>query len=285
MAKRKTARSASRTRTPGATRAATGGRSTGSTARKTATGRPAAARKAPARASAAQKSGGTTGTASRSGAKKTLARKNAAKTGTPATRSAGNGGAANRRTTPRTETPTARGARTLVARRTATGSAGGRGSNRSASATTPPRRDYGRREPGDRLQQIERDRRIVEEDVPTPPSSLDLDRRPSAARTGRAEMEERLQEHTAAGPDLTAGDVDADWEAAYSTGDEAPGGDMPTPDQAVVAEIGTAIGVEYADNEELKAVDKIEQRDRHRWELDPASSEDYEERARETKKG
>ena len=105
----------------------------------------------------------------------------------------------------------------------------------------------------DRLQQIERDRRIVEEEVPTPPSSLDLDRRPSAARTGRAEMEERLQEHTAAGPDLTAGDVDADWEAAYNTGDEAPGGDMPTPDQAVVAEIGTAIGLEYADNEELKA--------------------------------
>ena len=46
--------------------------------------------------------------------------------------------------------------------------------------------------------------------------------------------------------------MDADWEAAYSTGDEAPGGDKPTPDQAVVAEIGTAIGLEYADNEELK---------------------------------
>ena len=41
MAKRKTARSASRTRTPGATRAVKGGRGSGSTARKTAASRPA----------------------------------------------------------------------------------------------------------------------------------------------------------------------------------------------------------------------------------------------------
>ena len=30
---------------------------------------------------------------------------------------------------------------------------------------------------------------------------------------------------------MTAGDVDADWEEAYAVGDEAPGGDNPTPDQ------------------------------------------------------
>jgi hypothetical protein len=283
MAKRKTARSASRTRTPGATRAVTGGRGTSSTARKTATSRPAAARKGPARASTAKKSGSRTSTAKRSGASKTLARKSASKTGTAASRSSTTS-AANRPATARPGTPTGRGTRTLVAKRTATRPGGRPASDRSASASTPPRQDYGRRVAPDRLQQIERDRRIVEEEVPTPPSTLDLDRRPSAARTGRAEMEERLQEHTAAGPDVTAGDVDADWESAYNTGDEAPGGDMPTPDQTVVAEIGTAVGLEYADNEELKAVDKIEQRDRHRWELDPASSEDYEERARETKK-
>ena len=74
--------------------------------------------------------------------------------------------------------------------------------------------------------------------------------------------------------------MDADWEAAYSSGDEAPGGDMPTPDQAVVEDIGTALGVEYQDDEELKGAVKIEQRDRHRWELDPASAEDYQERAK-----
>ena len=284
MAKRKTARSASRTRTPGATRAAKGGRGTSSSARKTATSRPAAARTAPARASTAKKNRAKTTAANRSGAKKILARKSAATTGTASARSARKG-AATRRPTAGSRTSAGRATRTLVARRTATQPAGRPAPERSGSASTPPRRDRGRRGQGDRLQQIERDRRIVEEEIPTPPSSLNLDRRPSAARTGRAEMEERRQEHTAAGPDLTAGDVDADWEAAYNTGDEAPGGDMPTPDQSVVAEIGTAVGIEYADNEELKAVDKIEQRDRQRWELDPASSEDYEERARDTRKG
>ncbi len=83
---------------------------------------------------------------------------------------------------------------------------------------------------------------------------------------------------------MTGGDVDANWETAYATGDEAPGGDHPTPDQDVVDEIGRSIGVEYDDNEQLKSTDKITDRDRHRWELDPASSEDYEDRARKRPK-
>jgi hypothetical protein len=127
---------------------------------------------------------------------------------------------------------------------------------------------------------VDRERRALEETVRTPPSSLNFDRRPSAARSGRAEMEEALAEHTETSPALTGGDVDADWEAAYSSGDEAPGGDMPTPDQGVVEDIGTALGVEYQDDEELKGAVKIEERDHHRWELDPASSEDYQERAK-----
>ena len=128
---------------------------------------------------------------------------------------------------------------------------------------------------------LERDRkrlRELEESVPTPPSSLDLDRRPSAARSGRHELQESRREHHEASPELTAGDVDADWEDAYSVGDEAPGGDNPTPDQDRVDDIGKALGVQYDDNEELKGADKISQRDRHRWELDPASSDDYKDR-------
>ncbi len=74
---------------------------------------------------------------------------------------------------------------------------------------------------------------------------------------------------------MTAGDVDADWEDAYAVGDEAPGRRQPDPDQDRVDDIGKALGVEYQDNEELKASEKITERDRHRWELDPASSEDY----------
>ena len=51
---------------------------------------------------------------------------------------------------------------------------------------------------------------------------------------------------------VTGGDVDVDVEDAYFTGDEAPGGDNPTPDQDIVDDIGKALGVEYQDNEELK---------------------------------
>jgi hypothetical protein len=114
--------------------------------------------------------------------------------------------------------------------------------------------------------------------VPSPPSSLDLDRTASAARSGRHELEARIREHNETSPELTGGDVDADWERAYSSGDEAPGGDNLTPDQDVVDEIGHAVGVDYAEDEELDTEGKLEERDAHRWELDPESSEDFEDR-------
>ena len=132
-----------------------------------------------------------------------------------------------------------------------------------------------RRAPG-----LDRARRVVlgEEIVSTPPSSLNLDRTASAVRSGRRELRERLDEHHETSPAMTAGDIDADWEGAYSSGDEAPGGDNPTPDQDVVDDIGIAVGVHYEDNEELKGEAKIIERDKHRWELDPASSDDYDDR-------
>ena len=121
---------------------------------------------------------------------------------------------------------------------------------------------------------LDRPRKTVA-DVHGIPSSLDMNRTASAAKSGRAEMKDRLSKTTGAGPALTSGDVDADWESAEAVGDEAPGGDNPTPDQDVVDDIGKALGVEYQDNEELKGVDKVIERDRKRWELDPASAEDY----------
>jgi hypothetical protein len=120
---------------------------------------------------------------------------------------------------------------------------------------------------------------VSDEDfAPSPPSSLDLDRTASAARSGRLELAERFQKHTETSPVLTGGDVDADWGSAYSVGDETPGGDNPTPDQAIVDDIGSALGVVYEDDEELTSEKKISDRDKHRWELDPESSDDYDER-------
>ena len=129
---------------------------------------------------------------------------------------------------------------------------------------------------------LDRVRRIVQDDddivSPTPPSSLNLDRSASSARSGRQELKERYDKHNETSPAMTGGDVDADWESAYSIGDETPGGDNPTPDQNNVDDIGLALGVQYEDNEELEGAEKIEERDRHRWEDDPASSEDFEDR-------
>jgi hypothetical protein len=145
----------------------------------------------------------------------------------------------------------------------------------SAPATRRAAKQPARTAPG-----LNRERRTISDDerVPSPPSSLDLDRTASAARSGRRELLEKYAEHTETSPAMTGGDVDADWESAYSVGDEAPGGDNPTPDQDIVDDIGRAVGVEYQDNEELKGARKITERDKHRWELDPASSDDWEDR-------
>jgi Family of unknown function (DUF6335) len=126
---------------------------------------------------------------------------------------------------------------------------------------------------------LSRQRRTLDDLVlPTPPSSLDMDRRGSAARSGRAEMAEEQARVASMTPDINAGDVDVNVEDAYFVGDESPGGDNPTPDQDVVDDIGKALGVEYQDAEELRSGDKVADRDKHRWELDPASSEDYKNR-------
>lgn len=97
------------------------------------------------------------------------------------------------------------------------------------------------------------------------PSSLDLKRGGTAARTGRRQIAENQRRHNKMGA-VTGGDVDADLESAYFSGDEAPGGDNPTPDQNDVDDIGQAMGVKYNDNEELRGGEEVVERDRHRWE-------------------
>jgi hypothetical protein len=67
------------------------------------------------------------------------------------------------------------------------------------------------------------------------------------------------------------GVVDRRAEDADALGDESPTGDQPTPDLDAVEEIGRAEGVTYEDNEPLRPMEKVEKRDRNRWELDPAS--------------
>jgi hypothetical protein len=123
---------------------------------------------------------------------------------------------------------------------------------------------------------LDRVRRVLK-DAPDPASSssLDVGRYTAAAQSGRKALDRSLHEHTGMTPTLTGGDLDADWENAYFSGDEAPGGDNLTPDQEDVEEMGKALGVSYQDDEELKGSEKVIERDKHRWEFDPASADDY----------
>ncbi|MCU1228390.1 MAG: hypothetical protein JWO97_1274 [Acidobacteria bacterium] len=95
---------------------------------------------------------------------------------------------------------------------------------------------------------------------------------------GSANLRHRLKEDGADSLVVTGGDVDARFETAEGSGDESAVSSMTTPEQNQVSDIGRAMGIEYADDEELKVGEKERERDRHRWELDPASSEDYRDR-------
>lgn len=99
--------------------------------------------------------------------------------------------------------------------------------------------------------------------------------------TDRAGRYSRRSDHhlyTDPEPVLTGGDIDANYEQASVVGDEAVGGTVATPDQDVVDELGAAVGIEMDDRSFLRTGDMLEQRDDRRWELDPKSAEDYQER-------
>ena len=84
-------------------------------------------------------------------------------------------------------------------------------------------------------------------------------------------LAQRLRNNTSASPRDAGGDLDADWEDVNESGSETIAGDNPTPDQSLVEENARAVGVTYEDNEELEFIDKIERRDRERYELDENS--------------
>jgi hypothetical protein len=68
---------------------------------------------------------------------------------------------------------------------------------------------------------------------------------------------------------LQVGDVETDPLQNAYVGDEAPGGDMATPDQDRVDDIGRAYGVQEADSGALRASSELlDERDRRRHEME-----------------
>jgi hypothetical protein len=91
-------------------------------------------------------------------------------------------------------------------------------------------------------------------------------------------LDDERAKYTATGPELSAGDLDADWPRDADVGEEAVGGTVATPDQDVVDEIGDAVGVPRAPDDEFRASSEIlDGRDRYRWD-DEASEDDADER-------
>lgn len=84
-------------------------------------------------------------------------------------------------------------------------------------------------------------------------------------------LAQRLRNNTAASPQDAGGDLDAAWEDVNDSGSESVAGHNPTPDQSLVEVNASAIGVTYEDNEELEFIEKIEKRDRNRYELEEGS--------------
>jgi hypothetical protein len=103
-------------------------------------------------------------------------------------------------------------------------------------------------------------------------------KRTAATRRGRTGGEDQghvvgllrnVIEHHETGPAASAGDVDADWQRAQSSGEEAVGGSVSTPDQDIVDEIGHALGVEQPSAAPLRTSEEILQdRDQRYWELE-----------------
>ncbi|MGI9107160.1 MAG: DUF6335 family protein [Pyrinomonadaceae bacterium] len=107
--------------------------------------------------------------------------------------------------------------------------------------------------------------------VPDPEIEEFMEEEIARAPKDLEQLAERLRQNTAASPRDSGGDLDASWEDVNASGTESVAGDNPTPDQSDVEENAHAVGVNYEDNEELEFIDKIDRRDRDRYELDPRS--------------
>ena len=110
---------------------------------------------------------------------------------------------------------------------------------------------------------------IDAESDPGMPDAIDL-----------AETARPMSPQAAKSTEIAGGDLDAGF-AGLDSGEEAVGGSDPLPDQNDVDRIGGALGLEEQDEKPLATTEKLEGRDRDRWELDPASSDDYEIRQAE----
>ena len=110
--------------------------------------------------------------------------------------------------------------------------------------------------------------------VPDPEIEKFMEEEIARAPKDPGQLAQRLRNNTASSPRDAGGDPDATWEDVNDSGTESVSGDNPTPDQSNVEENANAVGVNFEDNEELEFTEKINRRDRDRFELDQRSKTD-----------
>ncbi len=110
-----------------------------------------------------------------------------------------------------------------------------------------------------------------DETVPSEKFQQELAAEIDGAPTAPHELIERIENNTSTSSAESGGDIDAAWEESETSGSESVFGHNPTPDQSDVEANAHAMGIDFQDNEPLDFVEKIEKRDRDRYELDEDS--------------
>lgn len=119
-----------------------------------------------------------------------------------------------------------------------------------------------------------KDLEFYEKETPTDEEIKEfMDEEIAHAPQAPGELAQRLKEHNSTSPADSGGDIDAEWEDANDSGAEAFAGHNPTPDQSDVEKNAHAYGIDFQDNEPLDLLEKMEKRDRNRWELNESSKE------------
>ncbi|HEV7699133.1 MAG TPA: DUF6335 family protein [Pyrinomonadaceae bacterium] len=119
------------------------------------------------------------------------------------------------------------------------------------------------------LPEIYEDANVISEEF-----QAEIDEEIASQPADSAELLERLDLNHETSPAESGGDIDARWEDTDSTGEESVGGSQPTPDQSDVEANAHAMGIDFQDNEPLDFIEKMEKRDRDRFELDEDSKEE-----------
>lgn len=117
-----------------------------------------------------------------------------------------------------------------------------------------------------------KDLEFYENEVPADPEIKEfMDDEIAHVPQAPQELLERVRVNNASSPEDSGGDIDAQWEDVTDSGAESVFGHNPTPDQSDVEQNAHAMGIDFQDNEPLDLLEKIEKRDRDRFELDENS--------------